>query len=262
MRQRQDRGTVPRRSWRRLGGIGLAAFLLFAVLMIPAPLVWRMVDGLGPEIRLAAISGTLWAGEAGEVYYREVPIGTATWTWKPFALLVGEWRNRVRLQSGVNALSGDVGRTLTGAWAGRDIVLDAPLGDLVRLYSVFFGDIPVTIVGDLALRLDYVQLRKGRLDAMEGRADVGALTVAGRKIGDLQGDLADEDGGLAVEFRSRGIEGAGLEGVLAAMPEGDYRLALTIENPDLLGEQVAGFVRGLATQGGDGQWRLDWQGRL
>jgi hypothetical protein len=46
------------------------------------------------------------------------------------------------------------------------------------------------------------------------------------------------------------------------MPEGDYRLALAIGNPDLFGAEAAGFVRGLATQGSDGKWRLDWQGRL
>lgn len=260
--QGQDRGLVPRVSSRRLGILGLAAFLLFAVLMIPASVVWRGIDGRGSGVRLAGVSGTLWTGTAGEVYYREIPLGTATWTWRPLALIVGEWRNRVRLQSGVTVLNGNVGRTLTGAWSGSDMVLDATMGELVRLYAGLSGALPVTIEGDLSMRLDYIKVRDGHVDAVDGRVDVDAVMLAGRKLGSLEGDLADEDGGIVVEFRSKGDEAAGLDGVLTLMPEGDYRLALAIGNPDLLGAEAAGFVRGLATQGGDGKWRLDWQGRL
>lgn len=118
--------------------IGVLAFLVFAVVLMPASvarLAVNRVDGLA----MRAVGGTLWDGQAN-LAYRGEGMGTLEWTFVPLGVLDGEVRLRWRLKdadvdlSGIAAqgfdrallnASGHVGAKVVNRVLGRyDIVID------------------------------------------------------------------------------------------------------------------------------------------
>ncbi|MGH8135088.1 MAG: type II secretion system protein N, partial [Steroidobacteraceae bacterium] len=74
---------------------GVAAFLVFLIAMVPATVLTRW---LPPGIAVAGLNGTIWSGRASSLGLRGRDLGAASWSCRPWPLLVFEWSCRVSLQ--------------------------------------------------------------------------------------------------------------------------------------------------------------------
>ena len=64
---------------------GAAAFIVFLVAFLPASVLLRF---LPPELSLSGVRGTVWRGEADEVAIRGRPVGSISWSNRPWRLLL------------------------------------------------------------------------------------------------------------------------------------------------------------------------------
>jgi len=64
---------------------GAAAFIVFLVAFLPASVLLRFLPA---EVSLSGVGGTVWRGEADQVAIRGRPIGSITWSNRPWRLLL------------------------------------------------------------------------------------------------------------------------------------------------------------------------------
>ncbi|WP_350559872.1 type II secretion system protein N [Psychrobacter sp. CAL346-MNA-CIBAN-0220] len=95
----------PRKLWWL---VGFVLFMLFALLQMPA--VW-VVEKYAPESPyIQHMSGNLWQGSAiWQLPESATPlIGSASWTWQPWQLLLGKVGAHVEISTGQTRLDGQV----------------------------------------------------------------------------------------------------------------------------------------------------------
>lgn len=248
-------------SGRRLAVTGATAFVLFIIALFPARLVWQWQQYRVPSLHLAAIEGTVWNGTATGVVLGGVPLGTGTVSWRPLALLQGEWRNRVRVAAPLGEAEGSVGWTLAGAKVASDVSLRTSLSAVLRYLPRSANTLPVRIDGDVDLVINNLVVRDGNVDRLDGALQLGDFTVSANPVGSLVAELHDHEGGLVADFHSEGDPSPEIEGTAFWLPSGDYRLSVALADPDLFGKEAGGLIKGFATKD-NGKWRIEWQGRF
>ena len=253
---------TPPVSGRRFAFVGAVSFVVFIIMLFPARLAWQWQEALVPLLSLSGIEGTVWDANATGAFLAGVPLGAASLSWRPMALLRGEWRNRVRLEASDGEAQGDFGWTLTGATVATDVSLRTSLSQVMRHYPGGASALPVQLDGGVGLVLESLVYRDGSLERLAGALHFGEVTVAENNVGSLVAELRDHEGGIVADFHSVGDPSPGIDGTAAWRPSGDYRLRLGVADPDMLGDEVAGLIKGLARRSRDGTWQIEWEGRL
>jgi general secretion pathway protein N len=233
--------------------------MLFAVALFPARLAWQWAGASLADLDLSGIDGTLWSGAAHKVRFQEIPLGEATWRWRPLALLTGEMGVALTLSTARASVSGNLGRGLRGL-TGSDLRFSMPVAELISRYPDA-GNLRVTVDGRIDGDLARIQLGEQGIERIEGRLDIAGLMLGDTPIGDVRAELKTQDGEVIAYFRSQAGSPATLEGVGALALNGEgYRLDLRVVDPQTLGKELEGLYRSFAKRTDDGGWRLSWQG--
>jgi general secretion pathway protein N len=74
---------------------GIAAFLAFLVVLLPASLLLRFMP---PDVAIHGLTGTVWRGEAAVIAFRGEPLGSLRWSSRPWRLPLLELDYRVELR--------------------------------------------------------------------------------------------------------------------------------------------------------------------
>ncbi|HLS81820.1 MAG TPA: type II secretion system protein N [Steroidobacter sp.] len=238
--------------WKPLVLLGLAAFLLFAVITAPARIVVRW---FAPEaLQLDGVSGTIWNGRAEALAIQGGRIGAVQWKLHPLSLLTARLSADVK----VTRVDGFLQTRATAAPGGRilfeDLTGSLPLAALPRSVA------PGGWRGSLHLRLAQLALEDGWPLNAEGTVELVDLEQAARQplaMGSyrvtfaenarsedmLRGALADLGGPLELsgELQLRAQDRSYLiEGLAAARPDAPAQLANTLQflgEPDAQGRR-------------------------
>jgi general secretion pathway protein N len=163
---------------------GIAAFLVFVIARVPAAVLTRW---LPPGVAVAGLDGTIWSGRASSVSLQGRVLGSASWSCRPWPLLVFEWSCRVMLQPS----GGQVSVSLSGDFDADEI----EARDLT-------GNLPIAFLEGIVRPAGWT----GRLDLEVARARIA------------NGMPQDAEGKLFV----RGLKGPGPDGALL----GDFELTI------------------------------------
>jgi len=247
---------------RRLLAVGILAFVFFLVARFPAGVAWQIATPFLKDVRLSGVEGTLWKGRAEALSIAGLESGSLRWRWRPSGLLSGQWRNAVHIEGPGFDLEGDIGIGVSGAWSGSDMQFRGELNALMAHFLPATMRPPVAMDAVLAGRLSDIVVTGNGLEALEGWVSATSVEIDGSDAMDLHVTLVSRDGGLEARIDPEDGDTPGLEGRVVLMPAGDYRLDLDIADPALAGERIGDLVRALGSQGGDGRWRINWEGRL
>lgn len=189
-----------------LAALGVVAFALLA--WTPAALVLpRLVPS---ALSLQDVRGTLWHGQAGQVYWHGQALGTLAWDAAPAALLRGGFEVRLRLAGPLPATA-RLRQGLAGSHF-EQVRLDLP----AHWLDGALATPALQPRGRIEVSLARARFGKGRWQALDGQAHwrAAALTgVAAAGLGDLRADFAlvapgrlegrlqDEGGPLALDGR-------------------------------------------------------------
>lgn len=158
---------------KRTLAIGLALFLLFAIILAPAGLVRVLIpDASG--IDLLETSGTLWNG-SGQLYLGGNAAGTVHWRARAVTVLQGALGYDVSVRGSEHDLSGHV----AAGWAAANIRLDGTAG--APFTNRWLAPYDIVMSGDFTLQDVDVTWPYDPDAVAAGRAS-GAITWTGGPV--------------------------------------------------------------------------------
>jgi hypothetical protein len=219
----------------RFLALGVLTYILFLVLNFPADRAyayWKSSGTLSPTASqsfvLAGISGSVWSGKASVASIQKVRLENVEWTYRPWALLLGQvgldWR--FRLPESAASKEGSYGQGVTS------LGLDGSIG-----FSSLEAQIPASMVasmvkmqalqpsGSLSLNLQDVEWNGQSLVSAEGRIvwrGAGVNLLKPVSLGDLTLTLETSD----VEVKGVVADSGGplsVEGLLTLAEDGKYQ---------------------------------------
>ncbi|WP_303902863.1 type II secretion system protein N [Thiohalomonas denitrificans] len=206
--------------------LGLVAYLLFAVVMLPAQkalgFALPQLKSQGVSVAVSGVAGSIWSGRMESLRIDGIGLQQIHWDLNPFALLTGriggDWNmtwQGARLQ-GYGSAAPD-GRALL-----KNVEAHSPANEFAG-----FLPIPLSLGGDITLALQELKLEEGRPVSAEGSviwSDAAFISPLDASLGDLRVVLKPrEGGGIDAEIRDDGGP-LRLEGELKLEPNGTYRL--------------------------------------
>jgi hypothetical protein len=161
--------------------IGLALFLLFAIVLAPAGLLRVLIpDASGVDLLEA--SGTLWNG-SGELYLAGNPAGTIRWRARAVTILQGALGYDVSVRDSAHEVSGHVAAGLSAVTVSLDGAVGAPF------INRWLAPYDIVLSGDFTLhRVDVTWPYDA--DALASGTAAGEVTWTG---GPIRYRLADRN---------------------------------------------------------------------
>jgi hypothetical protein len=126
----QSAPAQPKRPWWLIA-VGLAAALAFAIVTLPASLLAKQLARAGLEA--AALSGSIWRGQATALSWRSAPLGDLRWSIAPLELLRGRLGGDLRLTRPDGNITTRVSVSLGGELRLTDTQADFPVEALSAL---------------------------------------------------------------------------------------------------------------------------------
>jgi hypothetical protein len=249
-----------RRPWWLIG-LGLAAVTLVVLTTLPASLAAGQLARAG--LSAAALSGTVWQGQAQGLAWRGVPVGDLRWRLRPWPLLTGRAAGTLDLRRPDGRLSTAFSASYQGEL--RLTGLDADL-DVAALSALPIG-LPRGWRGRLSGRIEEVVVKSGRPTAVRGTLDMDGLvappprstSIGSYRVvmpdpaatpapGELSGHVNDKEGPFSFDGRFTVASDRSflLEGMLA--PRGPTPPAL-LRSLELLGPADASGRRPVSVSG-------------
>ncbi|MEJ2645960.1 MAG: type II secretion system protein N [Gammaproteobacteria bacterium] len=136
--------------------VGLLAYGLFLVGLVPARYVYGWVAPHVHELALGDVAGSLWSGRAASVVVNGRDLGAADWQLRPQALLLGRLEYQLRWGGDLGQGQARVGRGVIGNAYVRQLHAELPAAALAKLFG---SNIPVKLGG--AVRADLKRVSFG-----------------------------------------------------------------------------------------------------
>lgn len=242
-----------KRNWPFVA-LGVAAFLLFALITLPAHVVLSRLQSAG--VQADGVTGTIWNGAAQVLTVQGARIGSVEWDLHVLPLFIG----RASADVNVKRIDGFLDTQLSASPAGR-LSMSALTGSLP------LSALPPNAVrgwnGTLNLRLPQLVIENGWPSVAEGTVEAINLTgpasqpanLGSYKVtfpenaandGVLTGALADIGGPLQVQGALRltaANRGYHIEGTIATRPDAPAAITKMLEYlgpPDAQGQRQFG----------------------
>ncbi len=246
------------RVWR-LVALGVGAYLLVLVTTFPAERVSTMLQDQIADLSLHGVSGSAFSGQAAQVVYQGLDLGSVQWRFRPLALLLGHLEYRLELMHPDNHGQLHAGKTLTGRTYIHDMDIQLLPDRLINHYS------PVSVDTSGTLRLVFETFNPGAdySGAVEGRIewqDAVILAPMSLVLGQLQLDVVTDNGELVGHFSNGGD--LGVSGDLALSPVYAYRVNLLLRPGNNVSPDTLNMLEQSAQRQPDGDYRIDLSGQL
>ncbi len=242
--------------------LGLAAFLLFLLLLAPATLVSDWVGARLSGFSAQAVEGTATAGTLRDVRWRGARIERLHWRWRPLALLTGRLEFSLQVDDPEIKLTGNAALGLNRKVRFRDLTGRLPLARLGSLTGA--ASPPLQGIAEFTLRELDVNAAGRPLAAYGVVQLLNLRTTLGQplNVGDfvvqldsagaegIQGTIKDDKGPLA------------LAGTLSLSPDGRYHFNGQAGIRDAGNQALRQALNLLGPPGGDGRWTLNFSGVL
>ncbi len=247
----------------RLLLFGIAAYLLFLLILFPATTAWSLFVSEKLPLQLGGISGSVWEGSATQATWRGRPLGALHWDLQFLPLLLGKLGADFSLQFQNGYMQGEVEVPMSfGSLSLAELKGQLPV---VKAMS-FAPPLPVTLAGTVSLDIPKLELDQA----------TSALNVSGRinwhgaevlspkafKMGNLQADIAtDEKGGVAAQLKDLGGP-LQLDAQLRFMSDRNYKLSGTVAAAGDAEPSLQQALNWLGKTDRDGRYHLDLDGQL
>jgi general secretion pathway protein N len=242
--------------------VGLAAVLLFAIATLPATLLAPYLQRAGLEA--AALTGSIWNGQATGLTWRSAPLGDLQWSIAPLEVLRGRVGGAVRL----TRPDGSVTTRASISFGGELRLTDAQADLPVEALSALPLGIPRKWRGRLSGRFEEIVVSGGWPTTLRGTLDMNGLVAPPPRntsigsyhvempdpgatdtpAGELNARVNDKEGPFSFEGRFTLAKDRSflLEGMLA--PRGDTPPPL-VRSLELLGPADANGRRPVSVSG-------------
>jgi hypothetical protein len=240
-------------------GVGLAAYLVFALVSFPArvAVAWFAPPG----VSLGGVQGTLWKGRAVMGAVAGVPFSDLTWDLNPLGLVVGRVSADITTKLADGFLEGHVAATPTRLLL-TDLRGAASLGSFAQLLPLAGVD------GLLTWQMERLEVVEQWPVRAIGRLRVAALSAVPYgvdNLGDYQIDFADRAAADGVRGMIKDTGGPiAVTGNLGLTAGCSYDLDVRVEGRAGVGEALSGGLAMLSDcqQAPDSSFQCRWSDSL
>lgn len=205
---------------RKLIFIGVASYLLFALVLTPASW-WLKLLPLPAALQLGAVSGTLWQGNVSSLQYEKLSFDRLHWQLNGWALFSGKLQLALHSGSPKNAALPYINATVSYGFSGmalKNAMLTMPVNQLVPMLPL---PMPVDASGALVLDISAYQQGQPRCSALNGTAswqDARLQTPTGTwlELQSLFGQLSCDSGTVVLTTDSNNMLGLDVKAVMNA----------------------------------------------
>jgi len=247
-----------KRVWRYLA-IGVTVYLLVLVGNFPAERVRTVLESRVPDLSLHAVTGSVYSGQARQLVYQGLDLGTLHWQFRPLALLLGRAEFRVELSHADNHGQGHIGVTALGRTYGRDLELMLLPDRVINHYS----PVAVSTSGELHLELETLDFGADLPRDLVGKIvwqDAAILEPVDMVLGDVEVALQGNGDELAGSVTRGGVLGAA--GDLAWLPERRYRVNLVLRPGNDASTETLNLLESYTRMQANGDYLIDASGQL
>ncbi|MGC1507252.1 type II secretion system protein N [Ketobacter sp. MCCC 1A13808] len=207
---------------RNLIILGVCSIIVFAILFLPASLLWRAASGslAGLPLQVERVGGSVWDGYAVANLRNPALRGPVVidWDLKALRLILGEVRLGLRVEGQAFQLTGDA---FTGLWGKGANDLN---GDIqARMLDQMLREFGVSAGGALKVNQVGFNISGNRVSSAEGQITWGGgmVTAPGRGRSNpidfppVKGELSENEGNLMLAFtETKGNKSLGELGLL------------------------------------------------
>ncbi len=240
--------------------LGVAAYLVFALALLPARFVFAQFAGLLPsEISLHGIQGTIWRGSA-LVSWHDITAGPVHWDMQALALFTGHLEAAIQAKLPQGFANFTMRLASGGDLELSDVQLAMPLATAARLA----GQPAELLHGDLTLQLDTLRIEQQKPVAASGRGMLGNLysSLSGdTALGSYQGEIKTTDAGIIVTAADQSGP-LRLQAQATLNPQGKWQATGTIGVRDAGNSRLAGMLQFLGPADASGMRRFRFSGQL
>ena len=207
---------------------GVLAYFILLIYTIPAAPLYRLIESDLPGIRVYAISGSIWRGEAAEVETSKLRLQQVSWSFNGWRLLLAEAAFDFEARFEDAPVTAQIGVGIGGAVHVRDLDTTLDAATLAKLAVLPMGE----VTGDVNIAIESASWSKGSVPEISGVIDwkKATITVAETaQLGDvsiklyeadespLSADIANSNGQLIIN------------GNLSTQADGKYTLMLQLK---------------------------------
>ncbi|MBE0510337.1 MAG: type II secretion system protein N [Chromatiales bacterium] len=250
-----------------LSGLGLLAYLVFLIAMLPASQVWRFaaepIQRQAPQLAVYGLSGTLWRGQASELRWQGHSLGRLEWQLSPWSLLRQRLDSRFSLQTPQGYLQGRLQLPLSATSLElAEVQGRLPLQELSR----FANNLPLQLDGQLSIQLKQLRRDKqGAIQALQGQLiwhQASVLMGEPLSLGDLRAELSDNgEGALRAQLHDHGGP-LRLDGEFHLSAQGRYRLQANLGSRESAQPALQQGLAMLGRPDAQGNYPLQFNGSL
>jgi len=238
--------------------LGVAAYLVFLGVNLPAQYLANHVSKNLSELQLGGVSGNVFSGSANEVRYQGTSLGAVDWHFDwlaPFTLSLGY---RIDLRAQDRNLNGRVD------FGFNRITLHGFEGHIPL--SAISGWLPLppnSLDGFLTPHLKQLSIRSGRLVSAEGELDLDETALrwpTAAVLGSFRVQLTP----MADGFQAEATDASSplkLQAYLSFSSEGAYHLSGTLAARNPGDEATRSLLAGLGRPDSTGQYPFDFKGQ-
>lgn len=205
-----------------LVALGVGAYLVFAVITLPASLVTARLAPMG--VNTAGVEGTVWKGRAQVVQVANSNLGSVSWDLHVLALFTARLRADVQLTRVDGFARGVVAVSPSGNVRLRNVTASLPLSALPA------GGLPRGWTGTLNLKLADLAVENGWPTVLNGTVEAVDLVGPPRKpanIGSYKLTFPDPKANAAEGLAGALVDTAGplqISGTLLLKPDRSYQI--------------------------------------
>ena len=247
-----------KRVWRYLA-IGVTVYLLVLVSNFPAERIKTSLESRVADLSLHAVTGSVFSGQARQLVYQGLNLGTLHWKFRPLALLRGKAEYQVELAHADNHGRGNIGITPFGRIYGRELELMLLPDRIINHYS------PVTVStsGELRLVVESLDFADGLPRDLVGLVvwqDAAVLEPLDMVLGTVEMALQGSEEALDGSITRGGALGA--SGDLALLPGGRYRVNLVLRPDNDVSTETLDMLENYTRMQANGDYLIKTSGQL
>ena len=243
----------------RLVALGVGAYLLILLATFPASSITSSLAERVADLSIQGVSGSVFSGQAAQVVYQGLNLGTVDWQFHPSRLLLGRLEYRIELEHPANTGQLTAGRTLTGQAYIDDLDVEVLPGRLINHYS------PVEFNSSGTMRLLFETFSPGDDYSGEvaGRViwrNAALLDPVSLVLGKLKMDVSSRDGLLVGRFNDSGK--LGVNGEVTLSPLNEYRIDLILRPRAAIDPDTQALLEQISQRLANGDYHIDLSGQL
>lgn len=241
--------------------LGIVAYLIFILVLLPARFVVAQLGGLLPsDVSLRDIQGTLWNGSVRAIEFQNMTAGPLHWDVQALAMLTGQLQADIETKLPQGFANFTLQVAPGGSLELSDVQLAMPLATAARLASQ-----PAELLqGDLTLQLETLRIENQRPVAASGSGILNNLhssLLGDIALGSYQTDIRTADAGITATATDQSGP-LRLQAQASLSPQGGWQATGTIGVRDAGNTRLAGMLQYLGPADASGVHRFRFSGQL